>query len=350
MIPGAFLVKLTVTDDEGLKANASVQISVNEPPRIFPVAENAQWVYRVKSTNTENGAVTGYEEGTSFLVVTYINLSYTYTEFMTLRVTGKKYYNESLLGNIIKISHAPGKTRSIAHNPADPFKTMIDLNKTSWNDFAMFFSMASSQSVSLSTATVNIGLGSFQAYKVRHHRDNWGQNYVSERYDITEEEYVNPQIGLLYRKTSRYVDFLDCFYCPVYGGGDEIELIGYYIPQSGGEALQGGTGYNPDNPYGGNLGLLTFWAGFDIGYTKIYLDGEFVGAINNYWPSGLNCDQDGALNVFMPDGSYWLTASSPKGINWQGTVYFVEGSCQKIEILPPGKGSAKGNGIPAVGE
>ena len=63
---------------------------------------------------------------------------------------------------------------------------------------------------------------------------------------------------------------MDCFTCPVYGGGDEIELIGYYIPQENGSPLQGGTGYNPDNPYGGDLGLLTIWTSVDIGYTNIH--------------------------------------------------------------------------------
>ena len=103
----------------------------------------------------------------------------------------------------------------------------------------MFFSPTSSLDVTLSTASVTIGLGTFQAYHVKHQRDNWGEQYVTERYDFTEEEYLNPQIGLLYRKTSRYAAFLDCFYCPVYGGSDEIELIGYYIPQEGGGAAAG---------------------------------------------------------------------------------------------------------------
>jgi len=40
------------------------------PPDLFPVSENAQWVYRVKATDTENGKISGYEEGIMYLVVT----------------------------------------------------------------------------------------------------------------------------------------------------------------------------------------------------------------------------------------------------------------------------------------
>jgi PKD repeat protein len=339
---GTYQVKLKVTDDQGLYDEASTTISVNKPPNLFPVTENAQWVYRVKSTDTENGKVSGYEEGTTYLVVKELDLQYQTTDFITLRVTGKQYYNKRLLGDYIYLAHAAGSELSISHNLGDSYVTMIDLGKSSWSNFSMFFSQTNSQSVTLSTSSITIGLGAFQAYHVKYHNDNWGEQYVSERYDVTEEEYLNPQIGLLYRKTSRYAAFLDCFTCPVYGGGDEIELIGYYIPQEGGGALEGGTGYNPNNPYGGDLGLLTIWASVDIGYTDVYIGDEYIGMIQNYWPSGLSCDQYKALNVFKPGGYlYWLTADSPKGYHWAGTVTFSVGVCN-TEELTIGKKSAGG--------
>ena len=61
----------------------------------FLLAENAQWVYRVKSTDTENGEISGYEEGITYLVVTEIDLQYENIDFIHLRVTGKQYYNKS---------------------------------------------------------------------------------------------------------------------------------------------------------------------------------------------------------------------------------------------------------------
>jgi PKD repeat protein len=343
---GTYEVKLKVTDAKGLSDDASTTIIVNKPPNLFPVTEGAQWVYRVKSTDTENGEVSGYEEGTTYLVVTEIDLQYENIDFITLRVTGKQYYNERLLGDYIYLSHTPGEELSILHPSGDSYVTMIDLDKTSWNNFAMFFSQKSSQEVTLSTASVTIGLGTFQAYRVKYQNDNWGEQYVTERYDVTEEEYVNPQIGLLYRKTSRYAAFLDCFTCPVYGGSDEIELIGYYIPQEGGGTLQGGTGYNPNNPYGGDLGLLTIWNSVDIGYTDVYL-GDYAGMIQNYWPGGLSCDQYKALNVFRPTGLYWMTADSPKGYHWATTVTFSEGVCNTIELTINKKSAGDGYQIEA---
>ena len=106
--------------------------------------------------------------------------------------------------------------------------------------------------------------------------------------------------------------------------------------------MQGGTGYNPDNPYGGDLGLLTIWTSVDIGYTDVYLGDEYIGMIQNYWPSGLSCDQYKALNVFKPGGYlYWLTADSPRGYHWAGTVAFTVGVCD-TEELTIGKKSADG--------
>jgi PKD repeat protein len=345
---GSYIVTLIVTDEEGLTDDASVTITVNEPPKLFPVSENAQWVYRVKSTNTENGAVSDYEEGITYLVVTDINRECTSIDCFSMRVTGKQYYNKSLLGDYLYLVHNPGSYLQITHKLGGTYKYLIDLTKTSWSDYEMFFSTGLDANVTVSTTNVTIGLGSFQAYRLRAQTDNWGENYVTERYDVTEEEYLDPQIGLLYRSKTRYTAFLDCFTCPVYGGDDKIELIGYYIPQEGSTPLQGGTGYNPNNSYGGNLGLLTIWASVDIGYTGIYLDGEYVGQIQNYWSSGLNCDQNGALNVFHPAGNYTLTAESPKGYIWEGTVTFAEGVCDKVELEIAKKSTSIGYHLNAI--
>ncbi len=342
---GTFTVRLTVTDDGGLSDTKEVVIKVNKAPDLFPVTDKAQWVYRVKSTDTENGKVTGYEEGLTYLVVEDLNLEYEYTDFITLRVTGKKYYNEKLLGNHIYLGHHAGRSLSVTHDGFAPYQDMINLDATSWSDFAMFFSNSSSLSVIQSEVNLTIGMGAYNTYKVKHQRDNWGENYVSERYDISEEEYLAPGLGMIYRKTSRYVDFLDCFTCPVYGGGNEIEMVGYYIKLPDGTVQKGGTGYNADNPYGGELGLLTIWASVDIGYTDVYIEGEFVGTIGNYFSGGASCDHPSALNVFRPYGTYTLTATSSKGWYWEGDVVFIEGTCDLVELEIGKKGRMKGQGI-----
>jgi PKD repeat protein len=340
---GSFTVTLTVTDKEGLTDVATIKITVNEPPDIFPFYENSQWVYRVKATNTENGAVSEYEEGITYLIVTGINPDYKNIDVFDIRVTGKQYYNKSLLGDFLHLIHTAGSSLEVYYNSS--YHYIIDLSKTSWNDYGMFFSTGLDTYVALSSSSVTIGLGSYQAYHLKAHIDNWGQSYVTERLDITEEEYINPQIGLLYRTESRYVDFLDCSYCPVYGGSQEIELIGYYIPQESGGALQGGTGYNPNNPYGGNLGLVTFWNSVDIGYTDIYIDGEYAGMIQYYFSNGISCDQKGAVNVFQPAGNHLLTADSPKGYHWESYIYFSEGTCRTIELTINKKSAGSENQI-----
>jgi hypothetical protein len=279
-----------------------------------------------------------------------LNLEYETSEFITLRVTGKRYYNERLLGNHIYLGHHRGRSLSVAHDGfVGGYQTMIDLDATSWSGYAMFFSQSSSQSVTQSAVNLTTGLGTFPSYKVRHQRDNWGENYVTERYDISEEEYLSPGLGLIYRKTTKYVAFLDCFTCPVYGGGDEIELVGYHITLKDGTVLEDGYGYNPDNPYGGDMGLVTFWASVDIGYTDLFLDGEFVGNITNYFPGGINCDEPQAVNVFRPDGTWTLTASSSRGYQWEGEVTFIEGTCETIELTLGKKGSPAGKSIGITG-
>lgn len=335
---GSYTVNLTVEDDNGLQDTDNETITADAPPPdLFPTQENAQWVYFVKSTNTENGSVSGYDEGYVYIITKERDPEYTNIDVLDLRITGKKYFDETSLipGENIHMLHVPGKSIDIYHFPSNTmtYSTMLDLELSSWSNYAFFFSQASSQSATLSTASVAIGLGTFQTMKVSHHRDNWGENFVSERYDITESEYFYPDIGLVYRETSRYVNFTDCFTCPVYGGSTEFELVGYSIPQKDGTVLQGGSGYNTSNPYGGNLGLLTIWAEEDIGYTKVYLDGGYVGTISNYWTGGITCDQSGALNVTYPAGTYYLTAESGQDYYWEGNVTFPEGTCDDIQLL-----------------
>jgi len=337
---GYFTATLTVSDPEGLSDTDQTIIRVNEPPRmnLFPLSKNAQWVYFVKSTDTENGAVSDYSEGYTYLTVKELNLESESVDYITLRITGKKYYTGTSLGDFIYLAHTAGETLRVKHYMEDEYKDMINLSQSSWNNFAMFFTRSSSQSVTLSSATVALGLGTFDAFRVNHHRDNWGENYVSERYDITEEEFLNPNIGFLGRNTSRYVNFRDCFTCPVYGGSSEIELVGYYIPQADGSIVEGGSGYNPENPYGGTQGILTIGATEDIGYTDVKIDGEDVGTISNYWPDGFTCEQPRALNLSRSDGSYTLTAESNLGYYWEGTITFIQGTCDTVELLLSKKG------------
>jgi len=345
---GTKSVTLTVTDDVGLTSSAQKTITANEPPQaLFPIAEGAQWVYFVKHTETENGAVSGYDEGYIYLILEERDPEYENIDVLDFRITGKKYYNKTSLipGDRIHMMHNADDFIQLYHD-LGTYSTMLDMNATSWNNYVMLFSQSSSQTATRSSASISIGLGTFFTHKISHHRDNWGVNYVTERYDITETEYLNPEIGMIYRETSRYVNFLDCFTCPVYGGGTEMELVGYSIPQAGGTALESGTGYNPNNPYGGDLGLLTIWAEEDIGYTEVFLDGEYVGTITNYWPGGISCDQDRALNVTFPSGSYYLTAESSKGYYWEGTVTFTTGSCDDIQLLLSNKASGNSQAIP----
>lgn len=110
-----------------------------------------------------------------------------------------------------------------------------------------------------------------------------------------------------------------------------MELVGYHIPQEDGSILEGGIGYLP-GPYGLLNGLLTFYAEVDIGITSVYLDGEYVGYIDNYWPGGITCDNKDALNVFRPDGIYNLVATSSKGYRWEGSVEFKQAECGTIRF------------------
>jgi hypothetical protein len=343
---GTFTVTLKVTDEEGLTDVATITITVNEPPDIFPFHKNSQWVYRVKATNTENGVVSDYDEGITYMVVTDVSTEYTAFDVFDIRITGKQIYNESSIGDFLHLRHTPGSSLELWYN--NSYRYIMNFSQSSWSDYAMLFSTGLDTYVEQSTASVTIGLGSYQTYRLRAHIDNWGESYVTTRMDITEQEYINPQIGLLYRTESRYVDMLDCSYCPVYGGSQEIELIGYYIPQEGGGALQGGTGYNPNNPYGGDLGLVTFWNSVDIGYTKIYIDGEYCGLIQYYFTDGITCDRDLAVNVFQPAGSHLLTADSPKGYHWEGYVTFQEGVCNTIELTINKKSAGSGDQIVAI--
>lgn len=344
---GTFTAVLTVTDPEGLSDTDQTTIRVNEPPPapdLFPLSKNAQWVYFVKSTATQNGVESDYEEGYTYLTVKELNLDVDGVDYMTLRVTGKKYYTGPSLGDFIYLAHTAGKDLRVKHYMEQDYQYMINLGQSSWTYFAMFFTPRMDQPVSLSSASVRIDLGTFEAFHVYHQMKNFDDEYASEHYDIKHEEFLNPDIGLLGRITSRYVNYRDCFTCPVYGGSGEMELVGYYIPQADGSVLEDGYGYNPNNPYGGDQGILTIGATEDIGNTEVQIDGEYVGTISNYWPNGLECDKPLALNVSRSDGSYLLTAESNLGYYWEGTITFNEGTCDTVE-LTLSKKSASGSQV-----
>ncbi len=340
---GSFIAKLTVTDPEGMSDSDQASIRVNEPPPqpdLFPMTKNAQWVYFVKSTDTQNGVESDYDEGYTYLTVKELDLDVDGVDYMTLRVTGKKYYTGNSLGDFIFLAHTAGKDLRVKHYMEQDYQYMIDLSQSSWTYFAMFFTRRINEPVYLSSASVRIDLGTFEAFHVYYQKKNFDDNYASEHYDIKHEEFLNPEIGLLGRITSRYVNYRDCFTCPVYGGSGEIELVGYYIPQPDGSVLEDGYGYNPQNPYGGDQGILTIGATGDIGNTEVEIDGEYVGTISNYWPDGLECDRPLALNVSRSDGSYLLTAESNLGYYWEGTITFNQGICDTVELLLSKKGSS----------
>lgn len=328
---GNYIVKLTVTDNGGLIDTDQITITVDDPIILFPLSENAQWVYKVTSEERENGTITGYEEGTLYITVVNINRENTNTDFIDLRITGKRYYNGTLFGDYIYLSHRASQSLQVKHDESKSYYSMIDLNKSSWNNFAMFFSFFSSDIVTMKDGSATIGLGSFNGFLVKHATDNWSDTYADTRFDFTEKEFHDPEIGMIFRETSRYTNFRTCFTCPVYTGSNTIELIGYYIPQEDGSVKESGFGYNPANHYGGNIGLLSIWTAQDFGPISVYLDNEYVGQIDSYWPSGISCDQSGVLNISRPQGSYQIKATSSQYI-WSGTITFTEGICDDIEL------------------
>ena len=91
---GSYVVSLTVTDTEGATDTDQVTINVDQPVDLFPLVENAQWVYRVAAEKAENGSVTGYEDGILFITVVDVEHAGS-TDYVELRVTGKRNYNGS---------------------------------------------------------------------------------------------------------------------------------------------------------------------------------------------------------------------------------------------------------------
>jgi PKD repeat protein len=329
---GTYTVALTVTDDKGLTDVAYTTITVGLPPDLFPVSKNAQWVYRVKSTKSNNGRVVSDETGLIYFLVDKIDNSNPGYQIIDLKVTGKRYFNKSAYPNKIKILHFPGQSISLHHGVAnESYGTFLDLSKTNYNEHSFFFRNSSGNPATRSSVNVSIGLGTFESYRIRYHTDNWGENHVSERYDITEMEYFNPKIGLLYREKSSLVNFVTCFTCPAYGFSEEIELIGYYIPQEDGTIIKGGTSYDPDNPYGGEQGLLTIFTKANIGVISVDINNEYEGSIQYYHVNGVNCGDEGALNIYRPAGTYSLHAKT-SGATWSANVTFTKGVCSTIEL------------------
>jgi hypothetical protein len=122
-------VTLTVADEDGLEDQASTIIQVNEPPDLFPIFGNSLWVYHVRSTKTENGKVSGQEQGTMYLVATDYREE-DGIDYMTLRITGKRWYNNTFLGDYIYLTHDPGNALMVSHKTDEPAKALINLNES----------------------------------------------------------------------------------------------------------------------------------------------------------------------------------------------------------------------------
>jgi PKD repeat protein len=346
---GVYNVSLTVTDTKGLEDDDNITITVNIPPSIFQVSETTQWVYFIQSEKTENGSRSSYSEGTMNVVVEDISPGSNGEEIITLRATGKRYFNNMRFADRLYIVHKEGEYVKIT-TEADKIATArpyLDFVNSSASNFTLFFSFPGDRT-SFAESSIDLGIGNFSAFRIDHHTDNWGESYVDERYDWTAVEFYNPVIGLLYHENSSYYDMLDCSYCPVYGGSKQITLSGYYVPQDDGSVLQGGSGTNPSNPYADNLGLRTIWASEDIGSVKVYFENEYAGNFHDYFPGGIDCDEPEALNVFMPAGTYLLTADSHLGYRWEGYVDFIEGECRTLELVHSSSGNAFGEVLVAV--
>jgi hypothetical protein len=242
---------------------------------------------------------------------------------MTLRVPGEWHYLSNTISEKIMLAHSPGQKISFKHTEDGDYT-------------GSFLFSAGTITEDIKFGETSIDLGTFEGFSHTYENSNWGENYVSERYEYNTWEFFNNTIGMIAHTGSSYIDFLDCWYCPVYTGSNQAELIGYYVYFDDNNILHEGTGINPDNPFGGDLGMITFFAEEDFGTISINLDGEYVGSITTYFPGGVTCGDYNACNVSRPpslSGSYQLDAESNQGYQWEGSVDFESGVCKTIRFI-----------------
>jgi hypothetical protein len=94
---------------------------------------------------------------------------------------------------------------------------------------------------------------------------------------------------------------------------------------------------NPYHQYGKNKGKLTIYTSCsDGGKTKVYIDGDYVGILDRYFPSGSpNCEYSKTGSVISKtvlSGSHHIKAEDEKKRTWDFYVIVLEDQC-KIQGL-----------------
>ena len=94
---------------------------------------------------------------------------------------------------------------------------------------------------------------------------------------------------------------------------------------------------NSYQPYGANRGRLSLWTDCpDDGTLSVYIDGKFMGLIEQYYDHGAPaCGDEGVLAITLPQGSYSLRASG-NSKTWKGTITIEAGECL-VQFLSKGK-------------
>lgn len=89
------------------------------------------------------------------------------------------------------------------------------------------------------------------------------------------------------------------------------------------------------NEFGSGYGKISVFTEYGYGTTNVYVDGVFIGQLNNYFPAGTSgpaCGQDGTVSKILEAGSHQFRAQSSDGTYWESTIYISEGECSSKRL------------------
>lgn len=83
----------------------------------------------------------------------------------------------------------------------------------------------------------------------------------------------------------------------------------------------------------GNGKLMIFTTFSNGGNLRIWIDGNFEGSINTYYPKGeADCGAPGAFNKVLKAGSYYIVLKDDAGRKWDFDKLIYEDKCRKIRL------------------
>jgi hypothetical protein len=201
------------------------------PASLFPLIEHAQWTYGVSYTSdgsTEYGSVTLFIDNIDANGVALVTVS------------GQRSYGGTQRLEPWFLLRQNGDRLERGYTTSGPWRTVLESGAAGWSGGSLLLcGRLNAMNLEANLSPVTVAAGTFDAVYVHDEVDNWGEQYVQERYENRWGEHIDPAVGLIKGETYSYYHDFNTYAGPPTTSSLKLQLFSYDLS---GDATGGGGG------------------------------------------------------------------------------------------------------------